>query len=104
MPNLRRLPCGFFLVFFTATLFVVWLVLASSAVGQTELAGVYGRITDQSGAVIVDANTTDASVSTVVDQTYVKNMTLNGRSFQDLILLAPGVVTQSPCGGAARAD
>src|SRR6266480_3750188 len=41
-------------------------------------------------------NTTDASVSTVVDQTYVKNMPLNGRSFQDLILLTPGTVTQTP--------
>ena len=41
-------------------------------------------------------NTTDASVSTVVDHTYVENMPLNGRSFQDLILLTPGVVTQSP--------
>ena len=45
-------------------------------------------------------NTTDASVSTVVDQTFVKNTPLNGRSFQDLILLAPGVVTQSPQAGA----
>ncbi len=41
-------------------------------------------------------NTTDASVSTVVDQTYVRNMPLNGRSFQDLILLTPGIVTQTP--------
>lgn len=41
-------------------------------------------------------NTTDASVSTVVDQSYVKNMPLNGRSFQDLILLTPGIVTNSP--------
>jgi Carboxypeptidase regulatory-like domain/TonB-dependent Receptor Plug Domain/TonB dependent receptor len=41
-------------------------------------------------------NTTDASVSTVVDRTYVENMPLNGRSFQDLILLTPGVVTNSP--------
>src|SRR6266702_5988358 len=41
-------------------------------------------------------NTTDASVSTVIDQSYIKNMPLNGRSFQDLILLTPGVVTQSP--------
>jgi len=40
-------------------------------------------------------NTTDASVSTVVDQTYIKNMPLNGRSFQDLILLTPGIVTQT---------
>src|SRR5260370_1107352 len=41
-------------------------------------------------------NTTDASISTVVDQTYIKNMPLNGRSFQDLILLTPGIVTQTP--------
>src|SRR6266699_3878528 len=45
-------------------------------------------------------NTTDGSVSTVVDQSYVKNMPLNGRSFQDLILLTPGIVTQSPQGGS----
>ncbi len=178
MPKRRRLPCGFFLVFFTATLVVGCFLLPSSAVAQTELAGLYGRVTDQSGAVIVDAeveiknvetnqsiivktnqdglytipslhpghylisarkpgfktvtvtelelniqdnvvrnfalqvgsiaetvtitadqnniNTTDASVSTVVDQTYIKNMPLNGRSFQDLILLTPGIVTQSP--------
>ena len=41
-------------------------------------------------------NTTDASVSTVVDQKFVENMPLNGRSFQDLIDMTPGVVTQSP--------
>src|SRR5205823_5813389 len=41
-------------------------------------------------------NTSDASVSTVVDQSYVKNMPLNGRSFQDLILLTPGTLTQTP--------
>jgi hypothetical protein len=49
--------------------------------------------------VVADAmniNTTDGSVSTVVDQTYIKNMPLNGRSFQDLILLTPGTVTQTP--------
>ncbi len=38
-------------------------------------------------------NTTDGSVGTTVDQTYVSNMPLNGRSFQDLILLTPGVVS-----------
>ena len=52
-------------------------------------------------SITVDAsathiNTTDASISTVVDQTFVKNMPLNGRSLQDLILLTPGVVTNSP--------
>lgn len=41
-------------------------------------------------------NTTDATVSTVVDQRFVANIPLNGRSFQDLISMTPGVVTQSP--------
>ena len=51
-------------------------------------------VTVEGGASMI--NTTDASVSTVVDQSYVKNMPLNGRSFQDLILLTPGIVTQAP--------
>jgi hypothetical protein len=37
-------------------------------------------------------NTTDASVSTVIDRQFVENMPLNGRSFQTLIALSPGVV------------
>lgn len=41
-------------------------------------------------------NTTDATVSTVIDQKFVENLPLNGRSFQDLISMTPGVVTQSP--------
>ncbi len=41
-------------------------------------------------------NTMDASVSTVIDRKYVENMPLNGRSLQDLILLTPGVVTNTP--------
>src|SRR5215831_5558664 len=52
------------------------------------------KVTVEAGAIAI--NTTDASVSTVVDQTYVKNMPLNGRSLQDLILLAPGVLTTTP--------
>src|SRR5260370_20513667 len=158
---------------FALVILVACLVLPSCAIAQTELAGVYGRVTDQSGAVIVDAeveiknvetnqsvtvktnqdglytipslhpghylisarkpgfktvtvtqfdlnvqdnvvrnfslqvgsiaetvtitaddwhiNTTDASVSTVVDRQFVENMPLNGRSFQDLLTLAPGV-------------
>ena len=39
----------------------------------------------------LNINTTDGSVGTVVDRTFVENMPLNGRSFQSLILLAPGV-------------
>src|SRR6267378_1370470 len=163
---------------FGMVVFFGCLAFPRGTLAQTELAGVYGRVTDPSGAVIVDAeveiknvetnlsvtvktnqdglytipslhpghylinvrkagfksvtvtelelniqdnvvrnfalqvgsiaetvtvdgsgitlNTTDASVSTVVDQTYIKNMPLNGRSFQDLILLTPGVVTQTP--------
>lgn len=54
-----------------------------------------------SESVTVDAssspmNTTNASVSTVVDRKFVENLPLNGRSFQDLISMTPGVVTQSP--------
>ena len=57
-------------------------------------------VTVEGGAAII--NTENAAVSTVVDSKYVDNMPLNGRSFQDLILLTPGVVTNSPqAGGTA---
>jgi hypothetical protein len=54
-----------------------------------------------SETVTVDAgatqiNTADGSVSTVIDRKFVENMPLNGRSFQNLILLDPGTVTASP--------
>src|ERR1700751_2550153 len=39
-----------------------------------------------------NVNTTDATVSTVVDRTFADNVPLNGRSFQTLITLTPGVV------------
>jgi hypothetical protein len=48
---------------------------------------------DGSGLTI---NTIDASVGTVIDRKFVENIPLNGRSFQDLIAMTPGVVTQSP--------
>jgi outer membrane receptor protein involved in Fe transport len=38
-------------------------------------------------------NTTDASVSTVIDRQFVENIPLNGRSLQSLITLTPGVLT-----------
>jgi hypothetical protein len=41
-------------------------------------------------------NTTDGSVSTVIDRKFVENLPLNGRSFQDLILLTPGISTATP--------
>ncbi|MGB7743890.1 MAG: carboxypeptidase regulatory-like domain-containing protein, partial [Terracidiphilus sp.] len=37
-----------------------------------------------------------ASVSTVINRKFVANIPLNGRSFQDLISMTPGVNTQSP--------
>jgi len=42
------------------------------------------------GAPLV--NTQDATVSTVVDRNFAENLPLNGRSFQSLIQLTPGVV------------
>jgi hypothetical protein len=47
----------------------------------------------------VNINTTDASVSTVIDRDFVENMPLNGRSLQDLWALVPGV---SIVGGAGN--
>jgi hypothetical protein len=48
---------------------------------------------DGSGATM---NTTDGSVSTVIERQFVANIPLNGNSFQDLISMTPGVVTASP--------
>jgi hypothetical protein len=56
-------------------------------------------VTVRGGAPVL--NTTDGSVSTVVDQNYIANLPLNGRSFQDLILLTPGVVTNTPQQGGS---
>src|SRR5271165_5261098 len=40
----------------------------------------------------VNLNTTDAAVSTLIDNRFVTNMPLNGRSFSSLLDLTPGVV------------
>src|SRR6266851_3330537 len=40
-------------------------------------------------------NTTDATVSTVVDRQFAENIPMNGRSFQTLIELTPGVALTS---------
>ena len=51
-------------------------------------------VTVEGGSPLV--NTESAAVSTVVDRNFVANTPLNGRSFQDLISMTPGVVTQNP--------
>jgi len=40
----------------------------------------------------ININTTDASVSTVIDRNFVGSLPLNGRSFNTLLQLTPGVV------------
>lgn len=52
--------------------------------------GAVGEIVTVNGAGEM-LNTTSASVSTVIDDQFVQNMPLNGRSFQSLIALVPGV-------------
>src|SRR5262245_6111188 len=47
-------------------------------------------ITVEGGAPLV--NSESATVSTVIDRTFVESLPLNGRSFQTLIALTPGVV------------
>jgi Carboxypeptidase regulatory-like domain/TonB dependent receptor len=44
----------------------------------------------------ITLNSMDASVSTVVNRKFVGNIPLNGRSFQDLISMTAGIVTESP--------
>src|SRR6266851_838462 len=61
---------------------------------QLKAGDIKEAVTVQSDTLTI--NQTDGSVSTVVDQKYVANMPLNGRSFQSLILLTPGTVTQTP--------
>jgi outer membrane receptor protein involved in Fe transport len=46
----------------------------------------------------LQVNTQDATVSTVVDRQFAENLPMNGRSFQTLIELTPGVVVTAPTG------
>lgn len=67
----------------------------SLSINFTLLIGAFHEIVTVEGGLSL-VNTETATVSTVIDQAYVENMPLNGRSFEDLILLTPGVVTQTP--------
>jgi hypothetical protein len=70
-------------------------------VGQTLVFDVHLKVGSAHQEVTVEEgsqmlNTTDASVGTVIDRKFVENIPLNGRSFQDLISMTPGVVSQNP--------
>ncbi len=57
---------------------------------RLQVGSVAESVTVTAGAPLV--NTTDATVSTIVDRQFAENLPLNGRSFQSLIQLTPGVV------------
>jgi hypothetical protein len=61
------------------------------------------KIGSQSEQISVDGsgeqvNVTDASVSTLIGRNFVENLPLNGRSFQSLITLSPGVTVVPSAG------
>jgi Carboxypeptidase regulatory-like domain/TonB dependent receptor len=57
---------------------------------RLQVGSVAESVTVEAGGLVI--NTTDATVSTVVDRRFAENLPLNGRSFQTLIQLTPGVV------------
>jgi hypothetical protein len=58
---------------------------------------VFEALTVEGGAPLV--NTENGTVSTVVDRNFVDNLPMNGRSFQTLIDLTPGVVPTAVLAG-----
>ena len=52
-------------------------------------------------AETVSVNTEDATVGTVIERKVIENMPLNGRSFQGLITLSPGIATVAVAAGSA---
>ena len=55
-----------------------------------QIGSISTSVTVEGGTPLID--TQDAAVSTVVDRQFAENLPLNGRSFQTLIQLTPGVV------------
>ncbi len=70
------------------------------AINFTLPIGAYSEtVTVQGGAPLV--NTESASVSTVIDRNFVESLPLNGRSFNTLLQLTPGVVI-APSGSSTQ--
>ena len=63
---------------------------------RLQVGSVAESVTVEASAMHV--NTTDATVSTVIDRQFAENLPLNGRSFQTLIQLTPGVVLTANTG------
>ena len=70
--------------------------LLTVTVGQALVFDVQLKVGDTGQQVTVTASdqeidTTDGTVSTVIDRQFVENLPLNGRSFQSLLYMTPGV-------------
>jgi hypothetical protein len=68
---------------------------------QLPLGQVAETLTVTAAAPLV--NTTSASLGTVVDPTQIRELPLNGRNFEELVLLAPGVNVSRGSGSARNA-
>ena len=68
---------------------------------QLPLGAVAETLTVTAAAPLV--NTTSASLGTVVDPTQIRELPLNGRNFEELVLLAPGVNVSRGSGASRNA-
>jgi outer membrane receptor protein involved in Fe transport len=76
----------------------ITLTVGSSPVVDLQLTVGQATQTVNVSAEVAQVQTTTAAVSTLVNQTQMRGLPLNGRNFEQLILLAPGVSTY-PAGG-----
>ena len=84
--------------FRTAVRSNVVLEVGSAPVVDFQLAVGQATETVEVSAAVSQVETTTAAVSSLVNQTQMRELPLNGRNFEQLILLAPGVATY-PAGG-----
>jgi hypothetical protein len=78
----------------------ITLEVGGSPVVDFQLAVGQSAQTVEVAAEVSQVETTTAAVSSLVNQTQMRELPLNGRDFEQLILLAPGVATY-PAGGSS---